>query len=841
MVHLAAQNIGLNLQMQLRAADARPWFARALAGYEEAAANDPDNRLALIAAYAQNAYADDLDGGERVFRALLTRQEAMPGVTDLQIATTLATLARIRMFQYYKSQDPEARSQSAQLWMRVITATGLNVESPYLVEAADLLALEPRTAPIAIAILRQATARDPQNWGLLETLGSVMMANGQIEDALPIRDRAIALVEQARGPNDRETLRLLRNLANQLWLRVGMAEARPYYARTLAGYRNELAGLPENAPPAYRQELRKWISVVASEQVKLLWFDRSNPADGGPQVALSRAFEVVQLAHPSSAASAISESAGRALTAREGNGSLFDAWTAARDELAVIDDAIRSAAATASGDDADRSQLLAARRAATTRLASAAAALRRASPGVFSVLRPEPVSLAALAGETGQAPLLREDEALVLLYPGDPAARGSMSRGTVFAVTREGSAWAEIPLDGADLAAAVERVRFQLGDNSGPEARFASPAGETMTPDESDPLDYRRFDRAAAHALYTALFGDPAVAPLLAGKRRWVLVPQGPLLSLPFSALVSASPTGGAAGDIDPAQLRATRWLGLERVLAVLPNIDALRTARSRNLRGAARPGGFFGLGDPAFRGVPDPPAAAPLPPDVGAPLEKMRGFFRSGAGDMAAIGRLRRLKHTGPEIAMIARMVDGRPSQTLLQMDATEGAVMAADAAGLLRQSGLVVFATHALVAGDLNDALVEPALALTPAGSAGDGLLTASEIAGLELRAALIILSACNTGAGAEGGEGFSGLVRAFFQAGAGSVIATHVPLLDDAGERLTVAMMGHLKDADNDVAAALQMAMIDVAQNPMFDEQGESLAHPVNWAIHAVIDPR
>ena len=840
MVHLAAQEIGLNLQMQMRADDARPWFTLALAGYEQAAAQGPDNRLALIAAYARRAYSADHDAGERVYRTLLARQEALPGVDDRQIVTTLETLARIKMLQYYKSQDRETLRQSAELWRRVITATGISADNPYLVDAADVLALDPLTAPTAISLLRRAAGRDPQNWDLLGRLAGTLMANGGIDEAFPLYEQAIALAEQARGPNDRETLRLLRNLASQLWVQNDMARARPFYARTLAGYRDELAGLPEGASPAYRHELRGWISVVASEQVKLLWYDRSNGAEGGPEAALYRAFEVTQLAHPSSAGAAISESAARALVAREGNGALYDAWARARDELAAIDAGIRASAETAANAEGGSGSVLAARRGATARLTSAADALRRASPAVFSVLRPEPVPIAALAGAAGQRPLLRDNEALVLLYPGYPAARGAMSRGMVFAVTREGAAWAEIPIDGADLTATVNELRFQLGDDTGRDVRFISRAGETGTPGDRDPRGFRRFDRAAAHRLYQGLFGDPAIAPLLAGKSRWVLVPQGPLLSLPFAALVTAPPDGGAAGDIDPDALRATRWLGLERVVSVLPNVDALRTARSRASPVRTRASGFFGIGDPAFRGVPDPPAA-PLTWDTTVQPGTMRSFLRSGTGEEGSLATLRRLSHTGREITAIAQMVGGRPSRTLLQMEATERAIIAADSAGELRRSRLIVFATHALIAGEIAEADVEPALALTPGGAQGDGLLTASEIARFNLDAALIILSACNTAAGSEGGEGFSGLVRAFFQAGAGSVVATHVPLLDDAGERLIVTMIGRLPASGKDVAAALRLAMQEIAADPEFDDQGESLAHPRNWAIFAVVDPQ
>ena len=47
-------------------------------------------------------------------------------------------------------------------------------------------------------------------------------------------------------------------------------------------------------------------------------------------------------------------------------------------------------------------------------------------------------------------------------------------------------------------------------------------------------------------------------------------------------------------------------------------------------------------------------------------------------------------------------------------------------------------------------------------------DGLLTATEVAQLKLNADWVVLSACNTAAGAKGdAEALSGLARAFFYA--------------------------------------------------------------------------
>ena len=99
------------------------------------------------------------------------------------------------------------------------------------------------------------------------------------------------------------------------------------------------------------------------------------------------------------------------------------------------------------------------------------------------------------------------------------------------------------------------------------------------------------------------------------------------------------------------------------------------------------------------------------------------------------------------------------------------------------LDQYRIVYFATHGLVAGDLEsfaEEKAEPALALsTPEkpDDFDDGLLTASEIAQLKLDADWAVLSACNTAAEDKpGAEALSGLARAFFYAGARSLVVSH-----------------------------------------------------------------
>ena len=113
----------------------------------------------------------------------------------------------------------------------------------------------------------------------------------------------------------------------------------------------------------------------------------------------------------------------------------------------------------------------------------------------------------------------------------------------------------------------------------------------------------------------------------------------------------------------------------------------------------------------------------------------------------------------------------------------------------GRLASYSIVHFATHGLVSGDLKG-LAEPALVLTPpleASEIDDGLLTASEIAQFKLNADWIVLSACNTAAA--GTEG-SGLVRAFFYAGARALLVSHWQVNFEAAVQLTTKTFTELR---------------------------------------------
>ena len=125
--------------------------------------------------------------------------------------------------------------------------------------------------------------------------------------------------------------------------------------------------------------------------------------------------------------------------------------------------------------------------------------------------------------------------------------------------------------------------------------------------------------------------------------------------------------------------------------------------------------------------------------------------------------------------------------------------------------RASVLLFATHGLVGGEL-EALAEPALVLArpdPA-SGDDGVLSASEIARLDLSADWVILTACDSAAGFSGGApAFSGLVSAFRFAGGGSILATHWKVRDDVAAYVAIETLRHFRE-NGDKAKALNHAI-------------------------------
>jgi CHAT domain-containing protein len=405
-------------------------------------------------------------------------------------------------------------------------------------------------------------------------------------------------------------------------------------------------------------------------------------------------------------------------------------------------------------------------------LSASRAAVVKRFPEFLSLSEPEPLSLAEARR------LLNPDEALLTILTGPKS-------GLIWVVTREEADWAEIEAGDAALAAEVAALRQALDPLAGPD-------GETLPP----------FDVARSHRLYKLLLGR--FAPMLKGKRHLLIVPAGPLSSLPFQVLVAEPPRNGAA----PAEaVKEAQWLIRRHAMSVLPSVQSLGALRKFAAAGVAvKP--FFGMGDPIF-GPPAPPGGGArgvkrAPP----PLSEV---WRNGVPDLRALAGLAPLPETAGELRAVARTLKAPAEDINLREAATETRLKAAP----LKDYRILHFATHGLVAGDLTG-LNEPALVLTLPGvptEADDGLLTASEVATLQLNADWVVLSACNTASGDKvGADALSGLARAFFYAGARALLVSHWPVNSQAAVDLTTRTFATLAaEPSLSRAEAFQRAML------------------------------
>jgi len=313
-----------------------------------------------------------------------------------------------------------------------------------------------------------------------------------------------------------------------------------------------------------------------------------------------------------------------------------------------------------------------------------------------------------------------------------------------------------------------------------------------------------------------------------------MIVPSGPLTSLPFQLLVTQEPAIGQPSVEDLAAYRDAAWLIKQHALTLLPSVSSLRALRVFGAKSqAAKP--FVGYGDPIFdRGG----VARPQRTVTAARATRTRAyssFWRGSRANLDVLAQgLAPLPETAHELKAVAKTLGAQPSEAHLGRDATEAAIKSAD----LSDYRIVYFATHGLVAGEVAG-LGEPALAFTLPAEAtdlDDGLLTASEVAQLKLNADWVVLSACNTAAGDKpGAEALSGLARAFFYAGTRALLVSHWQIDSNAAVRLTTTTFSRLrKDPGIGRAEALcraMLAMIEDSSNPWN-------AYPDYWGAFSVI---
>ena len=310
---------------------------------------------------------------------------------------------------------------------------------------------------------------------------------------------------------------------------------------------------------------------------------------------------------------------------------------------------------------------------------------------------------------------------------------------------------------------------------------------------------------AAEVAAYLSRVLLAPLEPALRGRRQWIVSPDGPLAQLPFE-LLSAE--------------RRRVLDGVELHYAQSLSVYALARARQRDYRSLRRPLDLLAVGDPVY--------------GTTAPANGVRrATLRSAAWvseDQLRSGRLAwpALPGTAVEIAAIRRLFPH--GDALLHADASEAHLQRINRSGELQRYRILHFAVHGNLS-SRDPALSSLVLSQKALAPGTDGYITAAEWPGYDLRSDLTVLSACETGLGANlSGEGVMGLPFALFLAGNVNTVLSLWPVEDRTAPRFMRRFYAHLKAGDP-AARALTKTKREMAADP-------ATRHPSHWAAFTLV---
>ncbi|NVN88269.1 MAG: CHAT domain-containing protein [Rhodopseudomonas sp.] len=829
-VGTSLNNLALIYKHQGRYADAEPLLKRALAIREQALG--PDHKS--VATTLDNLAELSFIGGryaaaEAMFRRSLTIREKLLGTEHVDVALSYENLAAI-----YVEQGRFNESVAFLQRALAIREKALGPNHMLVARSVDNLAnLYHRQGRYAEAepLFKQALAIRERALGAnhvdvafsLSNLANLYETEGRQTDAEPLLRRALAIREKTLGPDHTEVARNLSSLGFLYESQGRYSEAEQLTKRALTIREKalgpdhvEVARSLDSLSVAYMAQGRYDEALAASRRAVAILTKRSEEtsegSDPGGVEQKSQRLSFVRLVHLLTRLSATSS-----------------------DNSAIIDEAFRTAqnaggietaralagmsARYAAGSDAlarlvrERQDLFGRWRSLDAALVTAMSQPpEKRNPAAEEALRKEETDIDARVAADDQKlraefprfaelasarpvgvadvqNVLEPNEALVVWMLANPDS-------FLFVVRHDRAQLFRLGIAAAQVAEVVRSLRGSL-----------DLAGRTL-------IDLEPLDIAKAHDLYNHLLG-PADS-LIKDAEHLIVVADGPLQSLPPALLVSAPPAGAIEKFSD---YKSVAWLIRRHALSVLPAVSSLvslrRVADTRRAKIA-----FAGFGDPNFNG------------DSGAMRGvKLTNLLRGGDAAAEGLHSLPRLRETADELRAEAAALGAPASAIHLGAEASVTTVKRTN----LASTRVVAFATHGLIAGELPK-LAEPALALSPPAhptTDDDGLLRASQVSQLKLDAEFVILSACNTAApdGTPGAEGLSGLAKAFFYAGARSLLVSHWPVDSAAAVKVTTGAFRALTvDRSIGRAEALRrsmIAMIDNAPENSYD------AHPLAWA--------
>jgi CHAT domain-containing protein/Tfp pilus assembly protein PilF len=355
----------------------------------------------------------------------------------------------------------------------------------------------------------------------------------------------------------------------------------------------------------------------------------------------------------------------------------------------------------------------------------------------------------------------------------------------------------------ADIEAAARRVYELLT------APNQAIKGETPEQQQAR-ISRAESDYKDASTALSRMILSPASA--LLGQKRLVIVADGALQYIPFSALPDS------AGNAEP--------LIFNHEITYMPSASALAVLRREMADRKPAAKAVAVLADPVFsRDDPRIKSDSKTQPALVGEQPASRDLERAikDTGQNGNTFSIQRLLFSRREAEAILAAAPPGSSLKALDFDASRATATGSD----LGQYRIVHFATHGLLNSQHPELSGIVLSLVNRQGEPQNGFLRLHDLFNLKLPADLVVLSACQTALGKEiKGEGLVGLTRGFMYAGAARVMASLWKVDDAATAELMKRFYNKVLKSKMRPAAALREAQIEMWQQKRWHA-------PYNWA--------
>lgn len=307
--------------------------------------------------------------------------------------------------------------------------------------------------------------------------------------------------------------------------------------------------------------------------------------------------------------------------------------------------------------------------------------------------------------------------------------------------------------------------------------------------------------RQLGNTLYKKLFQPVEAA--LKGNKDIIIIPHGYLATIPFESFVVDKKKSGS--PVFLLEKHRIQYIQSASILSIL------RKHYQRHKETKS----FVGFGDPVydygnFKKKPSTQGTLSRSPKQ---EDEIREIHRSRYARTGGI--LNRLPNSGEEVKAIARLFEkkSQKNEVYLREQASEEKAKAPG----IKEFDFIHFACHGILGEDFQSLVLSQ---LPPDKSLEDGYFTLNEIMNCDYQAKLVVLSACQTGAGKMyKGEGITGLTRAVMYAGTPAVVASLWKVDDTATRELMVKFYKNMLEKNMEKTEALRLAKLELIKNKKY----------------------